>query len=396
MVDRTCVWALIRMTRLKLLKLMGVVVTGVLLGGLGEFLYTAAKAPDAAQSVTRLRKPEGFEISIYAKVPGARQMALGPEGTLFVGTRQPGGNVYAVIDRNKDGKGDEVKVVAKNLFVPNGVAVHDGALYIAEINRISKLDDIEKNLESPPAPQVVNDSYSRAGHHGWKYIAFGPDGWLYVPVGAPCNVCERKDDPRYASLTRIKPDGSGFEIYAKGIRNTVGFDWDPKTKDLWFTDNGRDMLGDDLPPDELNHAPKKGMNFGFPYRYGNNVPDPEFGAKAPAGVEFTPPARCLDPHVAALGMKFYTGKMFPAQYRHNIFFAEHGSWNRSHKIGYRVMRVVLDKGKPDKYEPFIDGFMAGEESWGRPVDVLVMPDGALLVSDDQSGTIYRVTYKGRP
>jgi glucose/arabinose dehydrogenase len=239
---------------------------------------------------------------------------------------------------------------------------------------------------------VVNDGFPRETHHGWKFIAFGPDGRLYVPVGAPCNVCER-EDPRFASIQRMRPDGTGQETFARGVRNTVGFDWDPSTKELWFTDNGRDWLGDDLPPDELNHAPGKGLHFGFPYRHGKEIPDPEFGKKK-IREEFVPPAWELGPHVAALGMRFYTGTMFPDKYRGHIFIAEHGSWNRSTPIGYRVTLVRVESGRATGYEVFAEGWLSEGRAWGRPVDLLVMPDGALLVSDDKAGAIYRISYEG--
>jgi glucose/arabinose dehydrogenase len=238
---------------------------------------------------------------------------------------------------------------------------------------------------------VVNESFPRDRHHGWKFIAFGPDGLLYVPVGAPCNICEREDE-RYASILRMKPDGTGLEVFARGIRNTVGFDWHPETKELWFTDNGRDMLGDDLPPDELNRAPQKGMHFGYPYCHGGTISDPEFGSKRKCD-EFTPPAMNLGPHVAAIGMRFYTGSMFPKEYQNQIFIAEHGSWNRSKPIGYRITLVRLENNRAVKYETFAEGWLQGERAWGRPADVLVMPDGALLVSDDEADVIYRISYK---
>jgi glucose/arabinose dehydrogenase len=270
------------------------------------------------------------------------------------------------------------------------VAVRGGSLYVAEIHRVIRYDDIENRLDKPPAPVVVNDSFPDDRHHGWKFIAFGPDGKLYVPIGAPCNICEHRDK-RYASITRMNPDGTGFEIFARGIRNTVGFDWHPRTKELWLTDNGRDWMGDDIPPDELNHAPRKGMHFGFPYCHGKNIPDPEFG-KTRGCDQFVAPAMELGPHVAALGMRFYTGKMFPAEYRGQIFIAEHGSWNRTVPIGYRVMMVSLEGSRATKYEVFAEGWLQNEEPWGRPVDVLQMPDGALLISDDHAGAIYRISY----
>ena len=335
----------------------------------------------------KIKLPPGFKIEIYAaNVPGARSMTLSPSGILFVGTRN--GEVYAVVDKNKDNKADEVITIVQGLNMPNGVAFMDGSLYVAEVSRVIRYDNIESRLKNPPQPVVVNDSFPKETHHGWKFIRFGPDGMLYIPVGAPCNVCE-KEDKRYGSIMRMKPDGSGLEIFAKGIRNTVGFDWDPLTKELWFTDNGRDMLGDDIPPDELNHAPRTCMHFGFPYFHGKEIPDPDFiGERNPE--EFNPPAMELGPHVASLGMRFYTGDMFPKEYRNHIFIAEHGSWNRSSPIGYRVTLVRLEGGRAAKYEVFAEGWLQRGKAWGRPVDVQAMPDGALLVSDDMAGVIYRI------
>lgn len=359
------------------------------------FLFSFAASCHAAGDMRGIHLelielPPGFKIKLYAQdVPNARSMVMSPNGVLFVGTRQAG-KVYAVIDINGDYVADEVITIAEGLTMPNGVAFRNGALYVAEVNRILRYDNIEKTLQNPPQPVVVNDSFPRDQHHGWKYIAFGPDDKLYVPVGAPCNVCERKDR-RYASIMRMNPDGSHLEIYAHGIRNTVGFDWHPTSGDLWFTNNGRDWMGDDLPPDTLHHAPVKGLNFGFPYCHGGDVPDPEYGKNRRCN-EFTPPAIKLDPHVAPLGMKFYTGRQFPARYQNQIFIAEHGSWNRSIPIGYRITLVNLDKNKPLKYEVFAEGWLQGDKAWGRPVDVLVMPDGGLLVSDDRAGVVYRITY----
>jgi glucose/arabinose dehydrogenase len=296
------------------------------------------------------------------------------------------------VDRNGDVQADEVITLARGLNSPNGVAFRDGALYVAEVSRVLRFDDIESRLTSSSQPVVVNDKFPRDGHHGWKFMRFGPDDRLYVPVGAPCNICERHPD-RYAVIMRMRPDGSGLETFARGIRNTVGFDWHPKTQELWFTDNGRDRLGDDIPPDELNHAPRPGMHFGYPYCHGENIPDPEFGTRRQCA-EFTPPAQNLGPHVAALGMRFYTGTMFPEPYRQQIFIAEHGSWNRTTPIGYRVALVRLDNNRAVSYEPFAEGWLQGSKAWGRPVDVLVMPDGSLLVSDDRADVIYRIRYKG--
>jgi glucose/arabinose dehydrogenase len=348
-----------------------------------------------AALLKRIQLPPGFHISLFASgLSHPREMCISPSGTVFVGSMEgTNGRIYALPDKNKDGVADQVLVVAKDLWLPNGVALKDGALYIAEINRITRLDDIENHLNQPPKLAVVLDDMSKKTHHGWKYIRFGPDGRLYVPQGSPCNVCQ-PEQPIFGTISSMKADGSDRQIIAKGIRNTVGFDWDPKTKKLWFTDNGRDLLGDDKPPDELNCIQQTGMHFGFPYRWGDNQKDPKFGDMAPAGLTMTPPAMCLGPHVASLGMRFYTGTNFPAQYRHNIFIAEHGSWNRSKKIGYRVTMVTLEGDKAVKYQPFATGWLndATQEVSGRPVDIGITQDGAMLVSDDYAGNIYRISY----
>jgi glucose/arabinose dehydrogenase len=340
-----------------------------------------------------IKLPPGFSIDYYAQnVGGARSMALSPNGTLFVGSRDAG-KVYAVLDRNNDSKADDVIVLAQGLDSPNGVAFRNGSLYVAEISRVIRYDNVEAELQNPPAPVVVNDSFPSNQTHGWKYIKFGPDGKLYVPVGMPCNICNMEGvDERYGTIMRMEPNGSQLEIFARGIRNTVGFAWNPQTGELWFTDNGRDWLGNDIPPDELNRAPHIGMHFGFPFCHAGDIPDPEFGSLRNCS-EFTPPEMKLGPHVAALGMTFYTGTMFPEEYRNQIFIAEHGSWNREIPIGYRVSLVRLENGKAVSYEPFADGWLQGLAAWGRPVDVLVMPDGALLVSDDKNNAIYRISYK---
>ena len=348
---------------------------------------------ESSDSLSLIRLPDGFSISLYAShVPNARSLALGEGGTVFVGTRSEG-SVYALVDGDADHKAEKVVRLADGLFAPNGVAFRDGALYVAEIHRILRFDDIEARLDNPPQPVVVNGGLPTDRWHGWKFIGFGPDGKLYVPVGAPCNVCTRADE-RYASLLRMNADGSAVEVFARGIRNTVGFDWHPHTGELWFTDNGRDNLGDDVPPDELNRAPRAGLHFGFPYCHAGRIPDPEFGRSRPCG-DFTGTAQELGPHVAAIGMRFYTGTMFPAAYRNQIFIAEHGSWNRSDPIGYRISLVRLKDNAPISYEVFAQGWLQGRSAWGRPADVLVMPDGALLVSDDRADVVYRISYEGQ-
>jgi glucose/arabinose dehydrogenase len=356
------------------------------------FNVTSCQAAGGMRGIhlDRIQLPPGFKIQIYAKdVANARSMVMSPKGILFVGTRQAG-KVYAVLDENKDHIADEIITIADGLNMPNGVAFRSGSLYVAEVNRIIRYDNIEETLRSPPEPVIVNDTFPKDQHHGWKYIAFGPDDLLYVPVGAPCNVCEKKDR-RYASIMRMKPNGGDLEIYARGIRNTVGFAWHPSTGELWFTNNGRDWMGDNLPPDTLHHAPVQGLNFGFPFCHGGDVPDPDYGSKHHCS-EFDPPAMKLGPHVAPLGMKFYTGSQFPPQFRNQIFIAEHGSWNRSVPIGYRITLAILENSRPIKYEVFAEGWLQGDKAWGRPVDILIMTDGALLVSDDRAGVIYRITY----
>ncbi len=340
----------------------------------------------------KIRLPEGFKIDLFAEdVKNARSLCLSPNGTLFVGTRGEG-NVYALVDTDGDKKSDKKYMIAKGLKMPNGVAFRDGALFVAEVSRIIRFDDIEKRLANPPAPVVVYDKYPTDTHHGWKYIAFGPDGKLYVPVGAPCNICE--PEKIYASITRINPDGSGMEIVQSGIRNTVGFTWHPDTKELWFTDNGRDWMGDDLPACELNRATRDSLHFGYPYCHQGDLSDPEFGNKRPCS-EFVQPVQKMGPHTAPLGIEFYTGKMFPGIYHKQAFIAEHGSWNRSKKIGYQISLVTLDPAfKAQSYVPFAEGWLDKEtdEPWGRPVDIELMPDGSMLVSDDFADCIYRIYY----
>jgi glucose/arabinose dehydrogenase len=315
--------------------------------------------------------------------------------------------VYAVVDRDGDYKADDVITLATDLNQPNGVAFKDGALYVAEVSRVTRYDGALDLTRRPaggaPALKttVINDTFPSDRSHGWKYIAFGPDGLLYVPVGAPGNIVERPDP--YASILRMRPDGSGLEVFARGVRNTVGFTWHPDTGEMWFTDNGRDALGDERPNDELNRAPRPGLHFGYPYCHEGTILDPEFG-KGRSCSDYVPPAQRLGPHVAALGLAFYTGTMFPAEYRQQLFIAQHGSWNRSPQVdhtGYRVMVARLQGEKVVGYEPFIEGWLESaegasvkREAWGRPVDVLVLPDGSMLISDDRASVIYRVVYRG--
>ena len=367
-------------------------------------VYATGACAQQPASLDQITLPPGFSIEVYAEgMSNPRSMALSPNGTLFVGSRgapasfargapPDAGQVYAILDRDNDHRADEVITIDSGLNVPNGVAFRDGSLYVAEINRILRYDGIESRLDNPPEPVVVNDTYPTDWMHGWKFIAFGPDGKLYVPVGGPCNVCDRADEePRYASITRMNPDGSDVEVFASGIRNSVGFDWNPATNELWFTSNGRDGLGDETPPDVLNRADRQGLHFGFPYCHAGEVADPDFGAKRQCS-EFVAPAQKLGPHVAPLGFIFYTGDMFPAEYKNQVLIAEHGSWNRSKKIGYRISRVGLNGSDATGYEVFADGWLKNEQAAGRPVDLLQLEDGSLLVSDDQSGAIYRISY----
>jgi glucose/arabinose dehydrogenase len=370
---------------LVLIGLATVVAVGCMYRG-----YLAGMFPSAAAAVGDIKLPPGFHITVYAAdVPNAREMALGPPGIVFVGSRAEG-KIYAVVDKNGDHRADEVHVLASGLNMPSGVAFRDGALYVAAVNRVLRFRDVARDLRHPPRAEVVSDLYPSDGHHGWKFIAFGPDGRLYIPVGAPCNVCE-PPGPLHATITRLDLAGGRPEVVARGVRNSVGFDFHPKTGELWFTDNGRDWLGDDQPPDELNRLSTPGEHFGFPYCHGDSLRDPDFN-KGRSCQQFTAPARLLGPHVASLGMRFYTGQMFPEPYRGGIFIAEHGSWNRSTPIGYRVTFVKVDGARAVSYETFAEGWLKGSVAAGRPADVLVMPDGALLVSDDKAGQIYRIAY----
>ena len=348
-------------------------------------------AGNAQENVGKIKLPPGFHLSVFAdQVPNARSLALGDDGTVYVGTI--GEKVYALRDADHDGKAEQVSTIAIGLNQPNGVAILKGDLYIAEIHRIVKLKDIAAHLSDPPKPEVVFDGFPKDRHHGWKYLRVGPDGKLYTPVGAPCNIC-LQDKDIYASLTRLDPDGKNFEIFARGIRNTVGFDWHPQTGVVFFTDNGRDELGDDLPPEELNAAPKPGLHFGFPFCHGGDIPDPEFDQQR-ACSEFTPPAWKFPAHVAALGVHFYQGKQFPEQYQGQLFVAHHGSWNRTTPQGYRVALVKFKDGKPVADEVFAEGWLQPNgDVMGRPVDILELADGSLLVSDDRNGVVYRIAYK---
>jgi glucose/arabinose dehydrogenase len=351
-------------------------------------LLSACQEPGRAPEppLAHLHLPPGFAIEEYAKVPGARSLLVADRGArVYVSTRDS--KVFAILDPERDGHANQVVAVAGGLKVPNGLALApDGTLLIVEQDRI--IDLASSGHAKVIVPRGVLPDRSQ---HGWRYAGLGPDGRLYVAVGAPCNVCEVKGFE--GTIIRMRPDGQQLQIFARGIRNSVGFDWHPVTGELFFTDNGGDNLGDDIPPDELNGAPEPGLDFGYPYVYGDNVPYPQFKDQTPPQPT-TPPALAFEAHVAALGIHFYTGSMFPAEYRDDAFVAEHGSWNRSTPIGYRIMRVHFDPdGQPTGKDVFIDGWLGADgRVFGRPVDIKELPDGSLLISDDDNGLIYRVTY----
>lgn len=381
---------------------IGAIAAGVTVLVMAGGAQGTAGRSGAAAVVAKLTVPAGFRVSVYADgIANPRHFARGTNGTLFVSTRTAG-KVYALVDANRNNTIEpaEITTIASGLSMPNGVAFRNGSLYVSAVTKILRFDGIEARLAAPPAPVVVTDKLpdgmgpgSPRGQHDWRYIGFGPDDLLYVSIGGPCNVCEMPD-PNYATIVRMKPDGSNMEIYAKGVRDSVGFDWHPATKELWFTDNGRDNLGDDVPNDELNVAYKPGLHFGFPYCFQGNVPDPELGSKMPCA-RTEPPVQMMGPHVAAIGMQFYTGSMFPAAYRNAALIAQHGSWNRTKPIGYRVMVAHTDGRKVTKFDALVEGFLPkdGGPVLGRPAGVFMLPDGSVLVSDDEMNRIYRVTYQ---
>jgi glucose/arabinose dehydrogenase len=335
----------------------------------------------------QLKVPKGFNLELYASgMPNARSLALGSKGTVFVGSRLQD-KVYAIT--NKNGK-HEAKVLVSGLYRPNGVAFKDGTLYIAELSQISKIDNVEDKLDSSPKPVVIYNDLPKDEAHGWKFLAIGPDNKLYVEVGQPGNnVLHDKD---HGQLRRLNLDGSGAEVIAFGVRHSVGFDWNPTTKELYFSDNGRDWMSEDVPEDKLNRLTKVGQDFGAPYCYQGNIPDPEFGWGHSCS-EFVPPILLTGPHSAGLGLRFYTGSMFPAKYKNAIFLARHGSWNRTKKFGGDILVVYLNKdGTVKSSEVFLSGFLQNNNYIGRPVDVMNMPDGSMLISDDWNGAVYRLTY----
>ena len=353
------------------------------------FLLLSHAVSGAELDLDDIRLPDGFGIEVYANVPNARSMTVGYNDVVFVSNRRED-SIYAVVPSGE--ANPRIIEVDSGLEMPNGIAFRNGDLYVAEMSRILLYRGIMSTMTQNPEPEVLGTPLLAERHHGWRYMDFGPDDKLYIGMGAPCNVCDR-DAEGHGQIWRMNPDGSGKESFAHGVRNTVGLAWHPDTGDLWFTDNGRDHLGDDLPPDELNVADKPGQHFGFPFCHGGDLTDPEFGGERDCG-EFVPPVQKLGPHVAALGLEFYDGKMFPPEYHGQLFIAEHGSWNRSKKIGYRVMLVRLEDGKPVSYEAFAEGWMRKEETRGRPVDLAILNDGSLLVSDDYGGRIFRIYYEG--
>lgn len=353
-------------------------------------LWGCGPAPTAAGlDLGAIQLPPGFRIEVFATgVPNARSLALGERGTLFVGTRSDG-RVFALRDEDGDGRAEARWTLARDLDRPNGVAFHGGSLYVAESGRLLRFEGIEARLENPPTPVTLAELPAYR-HHGWRELALGPDAKLYIAMGAPCNVCEVED---LGSIWRMSLDGGDREVYARGVRNSVGLAWHPETRDLWFTDNGRDWLGDDAPPDELNRTSQPGQHFGFPYCHGGDLPDPDYGPGHPCG-DFVPPTQRLGAHVAALGLQFYTGSQFPTAYRNQVLIAEHGSWNRTRPVGYRVSLVRLEGDRAVGYEPFASGWLKPDGSaWGRPVDLLQLPDGSVLVSDDRAEAIYRIRFQ---
>lgn len=367
---------------MKLLNLAIAVCTIIVSGGVFS-------EENIEKKLSLIKLPAGFSISLYAQgVDNSRQLALGGEGTVFAGSTKAG-KVHAVVDSDGDHKADRVFLIDDNLTLPSGVEFRDGSLFVAALDRLLRYDNIEAQLAQPPQPILVRDGWPDKTYHGWKYLRFGPDSKLYVPIGAPCNIC---DEPSFAQIRRLNVRTGDEEVFAKGLRNSVGMAFHPDSGELWMTDNGRDMLGDDLPADELNHAPMAGMHFGYPWCHQGDSPDPEFGEGKSCN-DYTPPALKLGAHVASLGLTFYSGDMFPTAYKNQLFIAQHGSWNRSEKSGYNILLVHFnDEGDITGSDVFASGWLQGDKAWGRPNDVVQMPDGSLLVSDDRAGAIYRISY----
>jgi glucose/arabinose dehydrogenase len=351
-------------------------------------LALSCNAAGVDESLSKITLPPGFSISIYAEhLQSPRELALGDQGTVFAGSGS--GNVYAITDGDLDYVADATYIIARKLKLPTGVEFKFGSLYVAALDRILRYDDIESAIDQPPEPDVVSSGLPDATHHGARVLRFGPDGLLYVSVGAPCNVCVEQGA---GQIRRMEADGSGEEVFVSGVRNSVGLAFSPRTGHLWFTDNGRDLLGDDVPADELNEVTQQGQDFGFPYCHQGDLLDAEYG-QGKSCSDYTPPAIKLGAHVAALGLTFYTGLAFPPAYSGALIIARHGSWNRSRKVGYDLAIVRFDAdGKPMAPEVFASGWLQGDEAWGRPNDVLQLADGSLLVSDDKANVIYRISY----
>lgn len=367
-----------------------------ILPGATALLVQGAPANAADLPLERLRLPDGFSATVFGEADNARQLALSDSGVLYVGSRRAG-KVTALVDRDGDGHAELSRVIAQGLTLPSGLTWRDGDLYVGAVSTIYRFADIDGHLDDPPQPEVILDDLPAETHHGWKYLKFGPDGLLYVPVGAPCNICD--PETPFATILRLDVDAPAErEIVARGVRNSVGFDWDPATGDLWFTDNGRDHLGDEMPPCELNHVSAVGQHFGYPHVHGNGIVDPEYGAAGGNLEAYRQPALALGPHVAPVGMTFYSGQQFPERYRGDVILAEHGSWNRSEAagpIGYRLVHAERDASGELQYEVFVDGWLNEDGTrWGRPADVLTLPDGSLLVADDEAGVVYRISYSG--
>lgn len=353
------------------------------------FLYWRYPYPAAQPGAIEL--PPGFRLEVYAAdVENARSLALGDRGTVFVGTLAAG-RVYALVDRDRDGRAERVITIAQGLTAPNGVAFLGGALYVAEVNRVIRFDSIETRLGNPPPPVIVTSGLPARQGPDAKVIRAGPDNLLYLTVSAPCNVCQ-PTDARSASIVRFAPDGTSLEVFANGVRHSLGLDWHPETATLWFTDMGRDGLGANLPPDELNRAPRPGLHFGFPFCFGREIADPDFADLGRCDATVAPELE-LDPRIGAMGMRFYRGTMFPDEYRGQILIAEHGSDQRAEPAGFRITAVRLRDRRPVGYDVFASGWVRSRSAWGRPVDLLEMPDGAVLVSDDRAGAVYRITYE---
>ncbi|WP_444935666.1 PQQ-dependent sugar dehydrogenase [Microbulbifer sp. JMSA004] len=349
-----------------------------------------ASAVQAEITLDQLQVPEGFELSYFAEdVETARQLARSESGTVFSGSFRAK-KVYALRDTDNDGAADKRWVLMENLKAPTGIAFKDGDLYVADVDKIIRFPQIERNLDQPKS-EVVYDQFPTDRHHGWKFLRFDREGQLIVPVGAPCNICDANEN--YSKIFSLDLSSKKTKIIANGVRNSVGFDFHPQTNELWFTDNGRDMMGDDIPPCEINKVSFWGEHFGYPYFHGDDIADPEFGLGKNAA-DYSKPVLNLGAHVAPLGIHFYRGEQYPKDYRHNLLVAEHGSWNRSEKSGYRVMLATVENSEITKYEPLITGFMQEETTYGRPVAFLEMPDGSVLISDDFAHKIYRLSYTG--